>query len=169
MCLPVSTQESEDKDEQEQGAFLSSIYGDLQQAVGESICVRTVCWLHIFLSPHTDSVRLFGDLAVIHTQKYSLKLPKSDPAPGLAWSWCLYLCPFVAQRKSKLWALLAGETWWPVGLGLSIQEGTRRGQSWWCRTILVRWLVQMQVAGALSTLQCLGEEGSCAPSASSPA
>lgn len=42
--------------------------------------MRTVCWLHVFLSPNSDSARLFEDLAVIHTQKYSLKLPKLDPS-----------------------------------------------------------------------------------------
>lgn len=96
MCLPASTQESEDKDEEEQGAFPSSVYRDFQQAVGESVHVRTVRWLHVFLSPNTDDARLFQDLAVIHAQKYSLKLPKSDPSfTLLAWfgpGVCIYAC-----------------------------------------------------------------------------
>lgn len=33
----------------------------------ESIHVRTVSWLCIFLPPNPDRVRLSGDLAVIHT------------------------------------------------------------------------------------------------------
>lgn len=71
--------ESKDKDEQEQEAFPSPGCGDFQQAVGQSVHVSTVHWFHIFLSPNIDNMRLYEDLAVIHTQKYSLTLLKSDP------------------------------------------------------------------------------------------
>lgn len=48
--------------------------------------MRTLLWLQDFLSPSTDSVRLFEDTVVIHTQKYILKLLKSDPSfVLLAW------------------------------------------------------------------------------------
>lgn len=36
-------------------------------------------WLDVSLSPKTDKVRLFEDLAVTHRLKYSLRLPESDP------------------------------------------------------------------------------------------
>lgn len=66
--------------------FPSSVHGDFHQAVEESIPVRSVQWFCIFLSPRADNVRLAEDLALIHTQKYSLKLPKLDPSfTLLAW------------------------------------------------------------------------------------
>lgn len=48
--------------------FLSPTCGGFQQTVEESVCVRTVCWLQIFLSTNTNNVRLFEDLAVTHTK-----------------------------------------------------------------------------------------------------
>lgn len=85
-CVPASTQESEDEDEQEQGAFPSSIAGDFQQALGESIPVRTLHCFRTFLSPNSDNMRLFEDVAVIHAQKYSLKLLQLDSGfTLLAW------------------------------------------------------------------------------------
>lgn len=86
MYLSASTQESEDRDEQEQEAFHPPSVGISSRQWGESICVSTLLWLHDFLSPSPDSVRLFEDMVVIHTQKYILRLLKSHPSfVLLAW------------------------------------------------------------------------------------
>lgn len=65
--------------------------------------MRTVHWFYIFLSPNTDNVRLFEDLAVIHTQKYSLKLLKSGPSfTLLAWlspGVCIYA--YLQHRENQ--------------------------------------------------------------------
>lgn len=80
LCLPASAQESEDKAELRAGSFTILHQWRFIAGSEESLCVRAACWLCIFLSPNTDNVRLFEDLAVIHTAKYSLKLLKSDPS-----------------------------------------------------------------------------------------